>query len=1183
MLRYWLTLLLFSLLICQTRAQLVINEASNRNYRQITDEDGEYNDWIELYNASDQNIDLNGWSLSDSRSNPEKWNFAPSPVNGHDFVLVHASGKNRNHLTESLSWGSVILPGDEFKYIIPGSGTSANWYKSDFNDSGWETGKSGFGYGDGDDETKVPEGTTALFLRKTFHVEDVSKIIEGQLFVDYDDGFVAFLNGVEIARSNVSGNPQWNTTAANNHEATGYSGGLPEKFDIDPEEIREVLKNGENVLAIAAINVGNSSSDFSMIPTLLFGAEEGTDLFGELPEWYAQSAPGNLHTNFKLRGEGERIFLSKGGVIVDSLDVDGFQRDMSIGRITDGAAEFGIFTKATPGASNNSSEAYTNGFTSKPKFSLPGGFYNSGIEVAASVGDSDAVIHYTIDGSEPTESSPVYSTMIKVTATRCIRLRAFNPNRLPSKVSTATYFVREEEYTLPVLSVIANRDDIFGNQGIFTRWQDDFEIPAHMEYFDKNKKLVLNQDAGMQIDGGAGGSRSLPQHSFRMEPGNGTLGDGDVNYKLLHRRPNRTNYPSFYVRNGSNQHLTLPYKDGLEVTALGRNTYTYYSAYEPIVVYINGEFYGVYELREKINDDYLVDNYQMNIDSLDFLGVSYFKGQQLEALRGSIDPFIEDYEHFTRMDPDDADYLEDVGEFLDIKCYTDYIIAESWVGNNDWPQNNIKLFRCASTGYRWQWAINDLEWALNPNGWTSSSFDHIQYMMSQGTWNYYTRFWYLMMNNPEYKAYFVNRFADLMNTSYDFSVIGPLENEMFKEINAEMDHEYERWGGGNVSSRMTTFMNNHNTFRSELSKRSGFVRAHLQSHFNLHRQVSVTLDVEPKGAGSIQISTITPDNYPWEGIYFGSVEVKVQAIPNPGYEFVNWDDDKFISDVSQEVVTGVFNSTSAKLKANFRESNAEGSGVVISEINYKSGSDRTLPDWLELCNLSDEPVNLKGWSFTDSDTIHRFTFWSDLSLGSQERIVISNDIDLFNQAYPGVNVYSEEFGFGLGSPTDKISLYNVNKDLVLDVRYSDNYPWALSDDQAGRTLELRSPGGDYNEASSWFRGCIGGSPGTSYQFCDEQVVSAPVLSQNPSMNMNVYPNPVYEYMTVEFDLDTDVNDCFIKIYNTLGSEILFKDLGEINAGSHHLMLDLKGIERQLLLVKLVANGHEKLEKILKAE
>ena len=1180
MLKFWFTVLAISLLNFSIKGQLVINEASNRNFSQIADEDDEYNDWIELYNASNTDLNLAGWALSDSKNNPEKWTFESMVLSPGDFLFIHASGKDRKNI-ENLYWQSAVLPDDDFRYLFPISSTSGEWYKTGFNDSGWSLGKAGFGFGDNDDRTVVAQQNTVVFIRKKFTVNDPALIKSGALYLDYDDGFVAWLNGIEIARSFVNGTPQWNSIAAENHEAMMYSGGLPEQFDIENDRLHSIIKKGDNILSIAALNVSNTSSDFSMIPFLLFGFDNKNSAFRDAPDWFKQKTTGNLHTNFKISNLGENIYLFNSGSIVDSFKVEKVQINQSTGRVTDGSAEIGIFIQATPGKSNQTSQAYTQGFSVQPKINFPAGFYPASVEIVLTSDEPNAIIRYTLDGSDPSESSGRYSSPFRIQATKSLRARSFTPGKLPSEIVTATYFINEE-YTLPVLSVNSNYDNIFGTNGIFTNWQQTFNVPSYVEYFEKNQKKAFGQFAGMQVDGGAGGSREKPQHSFRIEPGHGSLGDGNLKYKLMPRRPNRDNYPSFYVRNGSNQYLILPYKDALQVTALGRNTYTYYSAYHPIVVYINGAFFGVYELREKINDDYLVDNYQMNIDSLDFLGVSYFKGQQLEALRGSVEPFLNDFQRFTQMNPQSADYLEKVDEFLDLKSYTDYIIAESWVGNNDWPFNNIKLFRCSSTGFRWQWAINDLEWALNPNGWTTSSFDHIQYMLNQSTGNYYTGFWYNMMQNLEYKTYFVNRFADLMNTSYDFSVIGPLELEIYEEILPEMEHEYKRWGSSNITSQLTTFTNNHNTFRSELKNRSGYVRTHLKNHFNLKREVTVLLDVEPKGAGSIQISTITPTNYPWQGIYFGNVEVEVTAIPNLGFEFVNWDPNSFISDIYQSNVTGIFNVNNITIKANFEEVKENIGKVVISEFNYKTGNNQKNPDWIEICNFNDSDINLKGWYFRDSDTSNVFVIERDLILRSNERIVISNNYTQFSSIYPGVNVYIGEFGFGLGTPSDEIHLFNASHEAVFSVSYSDIYPWPLSDDQSGRTLELRTPGGNYSQSSSWLKGCIGGSPGTAYQFCEETSVSAPVVNLL-SNDMTVYPNPAHDFIEIEFYLEHDVDHCDIRIYNLMGSELKSKTMGNIYSGNHRINMEIVDLQEQLLIVKIITNRGEKTAKVIKVK
>jgi hypothetical protein len=1178
MLKIILSFTLLILYLTVVKAQLVINEASNRNFTQLLDEDGDNNDWIELYNSSSNKIILNNWALSDSRSDLVKWPFGLTEIEPKSFLVVHASGKNRTQQAAFLQWRSVILADDIFRYLIPIASTPNTWMQPAFNDQNWSTGKGGFGFGDGDDQTIISQENTVLYLRKSFNIQHKEDILSGKLFVDYDDGFVAWLNGVEIARSNVSGQPQWNSVATQNHEAVMYTGGIPEMFEINT--LQDILVDGENLLAIAALNVSNTSSDFTIMPWLLFGMIETNNQFRALPSWFKQPVPGGIHANFKLSSQGENIFLSYQGIVRDSFRVERTQVNHSTGRITDGGEVIGLFAVATPGSSNQTSAGYEQGYADAPRMNIPAGFYTSTVNISLSSPEPNVVIRYTLDGNEPNESSSLFTSDIRIQSTKSLRARSYVTGKLPSDIATSTYFINDT-YSIPVLSVNANHADVFGPGGIFTRWEQTFDVPSYVEYFEKDQLLVFRQFTGMQVDGGAGGSRHLPQHSFRIEPGNGALGDGDAKHKLMHRRPNRDNFPSFYIRNGSNQHLKLFYKDGLQVTALGRNTYTYYSAYHPLAVYINGNFFGIYEFREKINDDYLVDNYGMNIDSLDFLGVSYFKGQQLEALRGSIEPFLNDYRNFIQLNPSSNNFMETVESFLDIQSYTDYIIAESWVGNNDWPFNNIKLFRCKSTGFKWRWAINDLEWALNPNGWTSSSFDHIQYMNNQSTGNYYTAFWFNMMKNPDYKAYFVNRFADLMNTNYHFSQIGPLENEFFNEVFPEMEHQYSRWGSGNVNSQLNNFSSFHQIFREELSKRSDFVRTHLINHFNLRRTVNVVLNVDPPEAGAIQISTVVPSKYPWEGIYFQRVEVEVTALPNLGYSFDRWDGNEFIDDVLNASVIGIFNTDNVVFKAYFKPVDELNAGVVISEINYKQGVELESPDWLEISNFSNDEINLKDWYFRDADTSRQFLFERDYLLRPNERMVISNNFSRFYGLYPDVPAYLGEFDFGLGTPSDEIHLYNPNDELIFSVAYSDLYPWPLSEDHSGRTLELRNPGGNVNEPLAWMRGCIGGSPGSAFNLCNEQSVSVEEPAIGADLQLQAYPNPASDVLRVAFSLDEAVSFCTFSLYDLSGNKLKSMNAGNLQSGNHIYSIGLNGIPGQILLLKMNTNQGTQQLKVIK--
>lgn len=1160
--KYLVSVLFMTLLFCEVKSQVLINEASNRNYTQIYDDEGETHDWFELYNAGASAISLEGYSISDNKDKIGKWSFPDYELNAGQYVVIFASGLDITDAMLIDHWESAVLPSDIFKYLEPDAATPADWNSTDYIADSWGEGTAGFGYGDDDDNTLTNSSIAAVYIRREFEITDTSVIAGAILHVDYDDAFVAYLNGVEIAQSNIGDTPAWNTLANGNHEALMYQGMDPEKFVLDMSLVREIWNQGNNLLAIEAHNVNLTSSDLSLIPYLSFGIRTTDACFQPVPDWFPTNSGKFMHTNFKIDPDGETLYLSlASGAVLDSLVVPRTPLNASVGRINDGALATGIFPDATPGESNNTSQAFTNGSEPVPGFSVEAGFYPSAVSVALSSDSPTSVIRYTTDGSDPAASSNVYSgSPLTISFTTTLKAKCFSSeDKLPGPTSAATYFINES-HVLPVISISTDDENLYGPTGIFDNTDEEWNKPCYIEYFDEDKKLIFKQEAGIQIDGGAGGSRWLPQHSVRIEPGHGTLGDGDVKYPLIPDRRNRESYSSFYLRNGSNQYNILQYKDGVQVKAIAKNTHTYYSAYSAIVAYINGSYFGLYELREKLNDDFLEENYLMDNDSLDLLTLSFYRGSVLEALEGSVDPFWDDYDHFLSLPPHDAGYLDQVGEFLDLDNYTDYIIAQAWIANIDWPYNNIRVFRNSSTGFRWQYAVQDVEWAMEPNGWTNSTFDHIGFMLDQGQSFPYTGYWNNLMENDGYRTFFINRFADLMNTNYLFSVTGPMEEEIYSYQLPEMPAEFERW----ENSNMTAYTNNHNILRSELEARSGYVRQHMQMHFGLNSQVEVTLDVQPAGAGQIKISTIVPVNYPWHGIYFSDNPVKITAIANPGYQFTHWSNNSLISNPENPECMIALTGPTNYFTANFEASNDNFQGVTISEIHYKNGINENSTDWIELYNGADSPVNLSGWYFTDSYPEHIYQFPGTEQIEAKSRLVVAHNTGDFGAKYPEVTNYTGPFNFKLATPVDAVLLYDNTNMLIAGVNYSDIFPWPLNGDETGRTLELRNPAGDLNDPSNWFAGCIGGSPGSPFSPC--HVVGIPEL---PMLNLNylsAYPNPANDFVNIALSLQRGYKNCTLKVYDMLGTEVYSMNIGYLAEGAYAMSLDLSGTPTGLLIV-----------------
>ncbi len=228
--RIVITIFLVNILYGQS---VQLNEIVSSNASTIFDEDGDSPDWIEIYNSDQSALQLKGYGLSDDIDKPFDWVFPEFELNPHSFLVLFASGKDRTSLVQK--WDAIITESDQWSYWVGSSEPPSDWMKSENVPAGWSSGPSGYGYGDNDDNTIIVK-TMSVFVRKSFQLdlpESISKLL---FHLDYDDGYVAYLNGVEFSRRNM-GTPnsqvQYNSAATALHEAEIKSGGYPEPIWID--------------------------------------------------------------------------------------------------------------------------------------------------------------------------------------------------------------------------------------------------------------------------------------------------------------------------------------------------------------------------------------------------------------------------------------------------------------------------------------------------------------------------------------------------------------------------------------------------------------------------------------------------------------------------------------------------------------------------------------------------------------------------------------------------------------------------------------------------------------------------------------------------------------------------------------------------------------------------------------
>jgi len=905
-----LTLLFIFIYFVQISAQIKINEGCNKNYQSLFDEDGDSPDWIELYNAGSANILLSDYFLSDKNSNPFSWQLPDISLPPGGFQKVFCSGKDRlgsapfNFLTSQQSF-TPVLGWNQHNFSTPfvWDGVSNIIVNVCSYNSTQYTINSSF------------YQTPTNFASSLVAINDGSDASCGAtLGQTYNQRPNVKFNGIQIGNGQVQNND------------TGYPAPYGNWYWCARHQFliraQELISAGLAAGPLNSISFQVSSTsgefydyvNFSMTHTTLQELQAGF-----LPEQGYQ-----LHTNFKIEATGEDVYIYNANSNLEhSLRVESPQTDISIGLRPNGSSNI---TWLVPSPSNsNNFVNYYNDTLKEPILSQESGVFSSLLTVSiANPNSINSKLVYTLDGSAPTFNSTVYSSPIQVLNNTVIRSRVFpigSSNTLPSNTASSTYLIGVS-HTTPILMVCTDEQNLYGTEGIFDNPNSDWIKPAHAVYLSEgvSHPMLFETRTSMRMDGGAGGSRGNPQRSFRLSFAHGALGEKPIQYPLIPDRPNRTTYSDIYLRNGSNQYLTLPYKDASQVRMMSEGTDNYYSAFRPISVYINGQYFGLYELREKFNTEYFEQHDQANKDSVELLSLSYFYNLVLRAIEGDVDNFWNSYDDFISIDTEDSTYWEAADQYFDLKHYTDYVIGESWMGNVDWPQNNIKIYRSDKTNFRWRFALIDLELSLQPNGWTDCQQNHIRYMLDQGSGNPYINIWLRSITNTKYKRYFINRFADLMNTSYKNDKLLNKEQEFYLSMFPEMDNEYARWGDpNNIAGQMQGFNNNHQTFRSELSCRNNVIRNQLVNEFELEKKVSVNLNVFPDSSGTIKLNTIEPEIYPWSGIYFDGVPIEMVPVPKPGYKFLHWLPNVFISDTLQDSLETNVSITNTSFTAIFEK------------------------------------------------------------------------------------------------------------------------------------------------------------------------------------------------------------------------------------------------------------------------
>ncbi|RLD66124.1 MAG: hypothetical protein DRI98_13940, partial [Bacteroidetes bacterium] len=772
--------------------ELRINELMSSNISIIPDEDGAYVDWVEIYNPADSTIDLDGFALTDDSLSPDKWKFPALTIGPNGYLLVFCSGKDR--VPSNEYYETIIRQGDLWKYRLGDSEPPSDWNTLEFDDSGWSSGESGFGYGDDDDKTEV-EQTLSLYTRKSFNLEGSSAILSSILSIDFDDAFVAYLNGVEVARSHIGfpGTPPAFDDRGEDHEALMVQGMDPESFEID----QTLLVEGSNILAIQVHNAEWTSSDLTLIPYLTLVLEEApVSPLGSPPELNFSGS--GLHTSFSLSAGGEMLYLSDpGGILLDSVSFGAIPSDISYGRMKEDPGNWLFFEEPTPGAQNGLTgiEDVAEG---EVLFHPTVKFFDGVTSVSISGNPADGLIRYTTDGSEPGNNALEYAGVLEINTSTIFRARVFQEGHLPGKIYSYNYIDLDDidADNIPVIAISTDPYNLYNNSdGLFDNARNrDLEKPAHVEFIEADGTVGFSIDAGLKI---FGNEPSPGNHQHKLSIfARSKYGYGSIKYHLFPDKPIEK-FESVILRN------EIPEIWDVMASRLIDDKIVAKQSYRPTIVFLNGEYWGTKFIREKINEHFVASNFGVDPDSVDvIMGIE--SPVELYNEDWPIAGDLEDYKKLVHYlldhDLSDPSEYEYITSWIDINNFITYQASEIYFGNIDWPGNNMKWWRERNESGIWQWILFDVDAGMG--AWEGSSYNSMEHATKPDhddqwpnpPWS--TLILRTLLENPVFREQFIVRSFDLLNTDFTEERVNRELDILVGQTEGEIRNHMRRWDHG---------------------------------------------------------------------------------------------------------------------------------------------------------------------------------------------------------------------------------------------------------------------------------------------------------------------------------------------------------------------------------------------------
>ncbi|MCB0522839.1 MAG: CotH kinase family protein [Saprospiraceae bacterium] len=688
------------------------------------------------------------------------------------------------------------------------------------------------------------------------------------------------------------------------------------------------------------------------------------------------------------------------------------------------------------------------------EFLPQGGFYQDSLTVELLC--PGAIIYYTTDGAQPNESnSRRYSRPFKITATTVVRAMSVLAGER-SNVFSTTYFINEPPTSFPVVSLSITPSLLFDPlQGLFMRGTNAVdslwhlpganfwsrrELTANMEIFEANGQLVWRNLVGFRLFGGM--SRLFPQKSMAIVARK-RYGDSRIRYPIFGKNGLKK-FKYLVLRNSGSDFGRTHFRDAL-MTDLVKKWDLDVQDYRPAHVYINGKYWGIYNLREKINRFYVAGHYPVDKDSIDLIE------HRLTRRYGRTDHYrrlLDFMEKNSLADPANFAY---VSSQMEVNNFMDLQIAQIYFDNQD-AGGNIKFWRPQTPNGRWRWILYDTDWGFglsDPRAYRNNS---LAFHTEPNGPNWPNPPWSTfilrkLLENKDFERRFVNRFCDYLNDDLDSTAVLARIEKFYQRLLPEMPRHLERW-----RLKGAEWQNDVALLKTFAAERPAYLRRFLMQQFHTGGVRQLSLGIA-KG-GKVVLNEAIDFRDTFSGKYFEKIPIRLQAVPDLGYRFVRWEG----SGVSSEspVLFLELVQPDWHIRAVFEKFEHPLAGKIV--INEISCNNKQSGDWVELYNNSKERVNLEHWILADRKNEFRFPAYT---LPPKGYVVVCEDSAKFLRSYPKVQSLINGLSFGLDKRQETIQLFSPETSSVDSVGYR------LPPMDSVFTLNLLLPGLDNGDPGNW--------------------------------------------------------------------------------------------------------------------